>query len=429
MELGYRVANMGRNTFEKLMEEIRESKIVDIHSHIDPIHPNARSTADVLLYHYIVTELRSAGVPDMILEEKDAEKRVRGALPYMRLIKNTTTYWCLMKILKDLYGFEGDIEESSYTSIHEKITSYAEHADRAETVLKKTGILKTFLTLDYASEPPSYDKSLFVGALRIEPLIGRLSLTSIRNLSKATGQNIEKLDEFEEALSVLFKKFRGCAAATASFLPSEFFIISERGKAEEVFKKILGNVDINKEERNIISSFALEEVLRRVEENGIPFQMMVGVTRPVPGASPPDYAITSFEPGMILSYCQLFKEFQNVKFDIFLANRVQSQDLTVVAKNYPNVHLSGYWWYNLYPTIIREILRERLQMLPSNKMNGFFSDAYAVEWSYGKACLVRSQIAHVLAEMVDDGFYSVEIAKELAFDLLERNPRRLYNLD
>ncbi|MBO3803269.1 MAG: hypothetical protein JTT11_05265 [Candidatus Brockarchaeota archaeon] len=416
--------------FDRLMEEISESKIVDIHSHIDPSRPSAKTAADILLYHYLATELRSAGVPEEILSEgKEPEQRAKGAVPYMRLIRNTTTYWCLKRILEDIYGFEGDVTESNYPSLRERIVANSGRADRAEEVLRKRGgIRKTFLTFDYATEPPDHDPSLFAGALRIEPLIGRLSPASLRNLSKSTGRGVETMGDFEEALTDLFKKFRGCVAVTASFLPSEFYVKPDRGKARSAFENLLKGGDLAREERNSLSSYALGEILERAAENRVPFQMMVGVTRPVPGASPPDLAITAFEPGMLLSYCQAFHEFKDVEFDVFLANRVQSQELTVIAKNYPNVHVSGYWWYNLYPSIIREILRERLQMLPANKINGFFSDAYVVEWSYGKACLVKSQVARVLAEMVEDGFYSIETAKELATDLLERNPAKLYGI-
>ena len=33
---------------------------------------------------------------------------------------------------------------------------------------------------------------------------------------------------------------------------------------------------------------------------------------------------------------------------------------------------------------IRQVMEERLDMLPANKQIGFFSDAYCVEWSYAK---------------------------------------------
>ena len=47
---------------------------------------------------------------------------------------------------------------------------------------------------------------------------------------------------------------------------------------------------------------------------------------------------------------------------------------------------------------MRQLMAERLDMLPLNKQVGFFSDAYCVEWVYGKARMVQKQLARVLAE-------------------------------
>jgi len=425
---------IGSASYGKLLDEINAIEMIDIHSHIDPTRPAAMNPGEILLYHYIVTELRSAGVPASILsEDRDPKVRVKEAMPYLRSISNTTTYWCLMRILRDVYGFEGGFghgDEDSYPRLLEGIMEGTGHGERAGIILRKMGrIRRTFLTFDCAREPPSYDPSLFTGALRIEPLIGRLSRSSLEGLSRVTGANVEGVDDFEEALALLFGKFRGCAAVTASFLPGEIFTKPEKERAETALGGLLSGSSPAPEERRALTSYALRAVLREVEGKGVPFQMMVGVERPIIGASPPDYALVALEPRMLISYCQLFHEFGDVNFDVFLANRIQSHELAVIAKNYPNVYVSGYWWYNLYPTIIREILRERVQMLPARKANGFFSDAYVAEWSYGKACLIRSQIAHVLAEMVDDGFYSMETAKELAEDLMVRNPARLYRLE
>jgi glucuronate isomerase len=413
------------------MDVVNASEAIDIHSHIDSAHPSARSPGDILLYHYIATELRTAGMPAQVLsEDKALDDRALGALPYLRLIRNTTTYWCLRKILKDLHGFEDEPSQANYPELRDKVLEGADRGDRAELILReKAKIGKTFLTFDYAKEVPRHDESLFIGALRIEPIIGKLSSSSVSALSASTGSNIETLEEFEDALARLLKKFARCVAVTASFLPSEIYIKPQKAEAESAFGRLIAGSDLNQESRRTLTSHALQAVVRQVGQKRIPFQMMIGVERPVPGAAPPDFAVAAYEPRMLISFCQLFSEFGDVDFDIFLANRIQSHELAVIAKNYPNVHVSGYWWYNLYPTIIREVLRERIQMLPSNKTNGFFSDAYVADWSYGKACLIRSQVAHVLAEMVDDGFYSMKAAEELASELLWKNPAKLYRLE
>jgi hypothetical protein len=80
----------------------------------------------------------------------------------------------------------------------------------------------------------------------------------------------------------------------------------------------------------------------------------------------------------------------------------------------------GYWWHNFFPSTIRQVMEERLDMVPTNKQIGFFSDAYCVEWSYAKARMVLNQMAIVLAQKVGQGQYTrndaVRIARALLFD-------------
>jgi hypothetical protein len=70
-------------------------------------------------------------------------------------------------------------------------------------------------------------------------------------------------------------------------------------------------------------------------------------------------------------------------------------------------------------------MTERLDMVPLNKQVGFFSDAYAVEWCYAKAIIVRKQMARVLAEKVAQGQYSFEDALRVARAILFETPQSL----
>ena len=56
----------------------------------------------------------------------------------------------------------------------------------------------------------------------------------------------------------------------------------------------------------------------------------------------------------------------------------------------------------------------RLDKVPLNKQSGFFSDAYCMEWSYGKAYLVKKQLAEVLAAKIEQGQYTYEEAIDIA---------------
>jgi hypothetical protein len=71
---------------------------------------------------------------------------------------------------------------------------------------------------------------------------------------------------------------------------------------------------------------------------------------------------------------------------------------------------------------------ERLDMLPVNRQIGFFSDSYSVEWAYAKAVIVRRQLAHVLAERVSQGQYSIEDALAIARSIFWETPQKLNHM-
>jgi glucuronate isomerase len=73
-----------------------------------------------------------------------------------------------------------------------------------------------------------------------------------------------------------------------------------------------------------------------------------------------------------------------------------------------------------------EFFRDRLEMLPMNKWNAFFSDAYCAEWVYGKSTLTRNRLALALSELVEEALVTEETAAEMARMVLYDNPRRLY---
>jgi len=154
---------------------------------------------------------------------------------------------------------------------------------------------------------------------------------------------------------------------------------------------------------------------------------MLGVKRLVPMASP-DYAITVYNPQQVPNLVSIFAMYPDVKFDIMIADPLFSHQFTVVAKNYQNVFLNSYWWYSMYPEIIRSYLKLRLQMLPYSKIGGFFSDAYVVEWIYGKAALAKKELAYVLAEMVHLDYIDRDTAIDIAKTVLNENAAKLYKI-
>lgn len=416
--------------FRKIYDEIKDIPVVDIHTHLNPLHLKSKDLSEIVLYHYIATELVTSGMPQEILNIEDKNERVRRSLPFLKNIRNTSTFWALKRILSDLFSFSEELSEESFPKLKEKFEDFEKNFNGISFLKKNVKVKKAFLTLQFSDVDISFDSSFFTGSLRLEKLSKDLSLEDLRKLEEISSLEIKSAEDLREAISVVFEKFKKKLSSVAiSLNPSE--MISDNYK-ESLVDEAINNVRVRKqvklEEKVSILSFVVDEFLKLLKDSKITFQLMLGVERPVVGASPPDYAIVVNETKQLLSLCPLFHKYDEVNFDIISASRAQTHELDVVAKNYPNVFVSGFWWYSYYPSIMNERITERLQMLPMNKWCAFFSDAYVPEWSYGKAQLTKYQLAITLSNLVKQGYLSEELAFEISENLLYKNAISIYNL-
>lgn len=424
------------NFYLELFDEIKGIPVVDIHQHLNPLSLSAKSIDDIVFYHYIVTELTSSGMPRRFFEEFKGIDRLKVAMRYIKYIRNTSTFWCLKSILRDLYGLElKSLDEGAVEKLVNVLSNRFGDEEWAKSILRnKVPVEKSFLTLNPLEKIVGYDRELFVGALRMDPILPNLTQYNLKRLEEVVSIEITNSIKLEEAIISLLKRFlEYIVALTINIQPDDNFIslaISRSDKAVvDTYLSVLKNQGIiDPLARNAIASYILRIVLEFCEEHRIPIQLMLGVKRPIAGASPPDYAVTLFNPSQIIDLTKLFSTYPTVKFDIFIADALLNHPITVIAKNYPNVYLSGYWWYSMYPEIVRSYLRLRLQMIPYNKIGGFFSDAYIADWVYGKAMLAKSQLAYVLSEFIREGFMDSETAIEIAKALLNENAKSLYNI-
>ena len=105
-----------------LDEQIKKIPILDVHTHLDSAHMSARGLHDVLLYHMVVSDLYSAGCPSgHRVAEGEEGARLQEAIPYLRYIQNTSCFYGVRLILRDLYGFTGEITLDSYGELDERI--------------------------------------------------------------------------------------------------------------------------------------------------------------------------------------------------------------------------------------------------------------------------------------------------------------------
>ncbi len=422
--------------YRELFEEIKDIPVIDVHQHLNPLSLAAKNIDDIVFYHYIATELVSSGMPKELLERYRGVDRLKVAASYIKYIRNTSTFWCLKSILRDLYRFElKSIEPNNVEELINVVKQKLGDETWARYILRNmVPVEKSFLTINPLEKNVEYDRELFTGALRVDPILPNITQLNLKRLEEVVSLEITNANLLEEAIMVLLKRFVGSIVAiTINVQPDDEFISIAVSKSDKTtvntyLNTLRSHGILDPLARNAIASYILRIVLEFCEQYNIAIQLMLGVKRPIAGASPPDYAITLFNSEQIINLTKLFSAYPTIKFDIFIADALLNHPMTVIAKNYPNVYLSGYWWYSMYPELIRSYLRLRLQMLPYNKIGGFFSDAYVADWVYGKALLAKSQLAYILAEFIEEGFIDREMALEIAKALLNENAKSLYGL-
>jgi glucuronate isomerase len=416
-------------TDEFLASAIDPVPVIDVHTHINGTEPGARDVTEIIFYHYIVSELEASGVRRATLEAaKSAEEKVDLFLESYKRLSNTITYWCLRRVL-ELHGIAADAELTREALLEANEKVQATHEDPtwpARALGERSHVSKTALTLSVTEEIPEFDSKIFFGTLRLDDLIGNVTAGTLGQFSALTGKAIDGLASFEGVARDCVAAFakNGGKALSLGLPPEEDFVSADRDEAAKVLDRVLKGKTLDLPQRETLHSYLVEFFAGLGSDAQIPMQLLLGVRRPLAGNT----AVTALAPGLVSRLAPLFHKFRGVSFDIFLASAPHSQEAIATAKNYPNITLSGFWWYAFSPPYIRAILTERLMALPAAKLHAFFSDAYNVEWSAGKLALLRRELARVLAELMVSHYLSESQAAEIAVQLLQENASCLYRL-
>jgi glucuronate isomerase len=443
--------------FEKeLWAELETTPVLDPHTHLTPDHPQAANLADLVLYHHVWIELVSAGMPVTAathagLPHELADPgmapldRVRAALPYLPAIRSTTCCNLLRVLLEDLYDVpHGELTEANLEDISLAVEQKARTASWPAQVLRDRCHMATSLTVAAATRhtcsttarkhetPEVAARSAAMIEIGVERWLGlgsgkRTPAQTLADLERDLGCQVRTADDLGAALynfgrdhSVPPTRFLGL------WLPPCFGC--DEVAASEVTAVIARARDGRRLESADVSLFtchAARGLLSGLLEGSVrTVQVIVGADVLAPHRS-----LTQWGPEFVTGLGRLAGEFPDLRFNCSTASDLHTQDLAVLAKHVPNVSVAGYWWHTLYPFYLRKSVETRLDMVPANKIVGFFSDAYHAEWCYPKLQLVKRVWGEVLTDRVNRGLLRAETALSLVRPIFCDNAKRIYGLD
>jgi len=434
----------------ELEEALAQLPMFDVHTHLVGNHLGARGLHDILLYHMVISDLYAAGCPSGARltqypewpTQEETNQRITEAIPYLPLIRNTSCSWAMRLILRDLYGWNEPITPDNWRRLDALIRERAEDRAWWYSILDRLNIQRTCtesarreqgqddLRLQYSIEWcfftrcqwGEYDTALY----ELERAWGRSpeSATPIGSGQRPpTDKTIHTLDDVHAAVTHYVNS-----------LPYDILLSTATGVSTDIDYRLVSDAEMaaalsrrtqaGPTERDIYSSYINELFLTALEKRVPRIVLQFSL-----GAEPLPYETGSrLSQRTIGQLAEMIARHPQLHFQCFLSSRHANQSFCTLARELPNFSLAGYWWHNFFPDIIRQVIAERLDMLPVNKQVGFFSDAYCVEWVYGKAILVRKQLARVLADKIQMGQYTRDDALTTAKAILFDSPQTLLGM-
>ena len=395
--------------------------------------------ANIVLYHFFRLELEACGLPQN-QPGLSPKERIKNALPYMPRAKNTGTRWALRTLLKDLYGMKEDfLCEENWEELYEKFEANRTNYEWPKEVLtKRARIQNSAINLDEytewtakrdagAEEWKRYSEIFFPTVEQGTFVFGTVD-DMCEKIDKRIQAKITDIDSFEHALRnyISPEELKSIKVFLAWATVDLYYCDIKRDEVNDVIRRCLAGEKVPKAELNKVHVFCLRTFLDVFKDYDIVVQLFFGSEFSPQWKEP---VISSYGTKTMNALCDCFIDHSNQRFELLIGSMLYSQQSNIIAKMYPNVGLSGIWWHNMYPTYLRQMINERLDTVPMWKVCGFFSDAYRVEWSYGKWQMVKRELASVFAERVVSGRMSREDVREIAHYWLWENPMRTYKLD
>jgi uncharacterized protein len=418
---------------ERIEKAVDDMWIADTHEHLlmedNLLKQKAEHPFDFshLFVQYISDDLASAGyisAVDRLVKNPSLSYKERWQIfePFWNATKNTGYARVVIIAARDLYGID-DINAETVETLSDRINS-SYQPGWYKHVLKVMAKIE-FSIVDVGHIRP--DPEFYYHVERFDDFISVFSGGEIKALGKKYGIPINSLDDYVSSLRKAFDEgidyaMVGVKTALAYQRPI-YYENTGKDTAERLFNMLLQQPgDKGPEDFATVKplqDYMMHRVLDLAAENDLPVQIHTGLF--AGGKN----EIRNSQPTLLTN---LFNEYPAVKFCIFHSSYPYGEELSVLAKNYPNVFIDMCWTDIISPSYSERFLHEWLETVPANKIMAFGGDYGHVESAYAHSVMARKVVAKVLVEKVADGYFSEQDAIVIANRLLRDNAMEIFKL-
>jgi len=385
-------------------------KIFDIHTHLfPPEHKNffLMGIDELLNYHYLIAELFVTS--DINVKKFNSlTKKEKAEIVWNELfVKRTPISEACKGILTILKNFSITFENKNYSEVKAQLNKI-EYKD--DNIFKKSNITSVVMTnnpfdLDEWSlfNNPNWDRRKYRASLRLDNLI----------------------NEFDKSLNIAQKSI-----SSKSNTPSDIIEYLEvcRNESNPIYVALsLDNASF----KNLLISDFWFNVLEWLSEKKLPMSLMLGVKRRVNK----DFGEAGDGIGDIelKDLSKLCSTFPNNKFLVTCLSLNDQHELTVLGRKHPNLKIFGFWWFMNQPSIIKPVLKMRIDLLGlafiAQHSDARITDQLIYKWSHFKKIL-SSTLHEYYEDLLDNNFLiTKEIIQRDVDKLLNSNAKDFLSVD
>ncbi|MEI7616105.1 MAG: amidohydrolase family protein [Actinomycetota bacterium] len=431
--------------FEEILDFTNDLKIIDTHEHLPSSEEFREKDTDIIkeyMSHYFDRDLVSAGLP-MEDRSKIADQKLsiiekwKIVEPYWEVSRFTGYGRALDIAAQGLYGIDR-IERSTIEKLNSMFLETLKPGYFKKVLKDKCKIVTSLLnveTLDKDYNPKTErsihcDRELYSPVYSIGNLVFPDMWTKIEQLEKQSGLRITSFDRWLEATEILIDK--ACSLGSVAlknhlaYLRSLNYERVSRSRAEEEFNNIFKTKHIpDWEARSLFTGKAFQDymfhyILDIANRKNLVVQIHTGIQEGNGNT------LSNSNPELLSN---LFLQYPDVTFDIFHMSYPYQNELTVLAKNFPNVFIDMCWAHILSPNASVAGILEWIDMVPINKISAFGGDYLFVDGVYGHQFMARVNVAKALSIKVKEGLFDIDKAKEISGMFFYDNPAKIFRLD
>lgn len=426
---------MSEQLYRRIFDQLDQLILIDPHTHIDPRKPASQSLADILGYHYYTELAHSAGLSREWIEASnvDPKERVSRLVSGLASIDNTIQFSWLLEVAERLFDVAIErLDESNWEILFDAAQSKLDQPDWEEQVLRRSKIESVFLTNDFDDSLEGFDNRRYIPCLRTDELVFHLCRPQvIERLQACSGVGIQQLADLRSAIDQRFSHFiaRGAKACAISLPPWFVPAAISDGAAEKALSTLLTlNESAPQEDQELLGYWVFWELALKCRQYQLPFDLMIGVNRRVYPAGVFQGQDLYDSRVSLIQYSELFNTFPDVRFPVSVLASVTGQELASYAWIFPNVICHGHWWYSNTPSFIAKDLAARMEAVPRNKIIGYYSDMYKLEFALPKFAMFKRCLADLLSSHFIIGLgWSEQRAIDLGSQILRGNVERVFD--